>query len=415
METRRTKLIAVAVVTLIGAMMRLYGLGSQPLSGDDAGVAVSAWHYVDTGNLGPTMWNHPPLRNLLVYASLWLFGGGVWGLKIASLATGILSIPLLFFLALRIFKTQTIAALAAFFLAVDPLHIDFSRQAVHEVYMMFFSLSGILLALEYQDGGKPVRAIFSGVCFGLGLASKWYVAFPLLATVAFLIYGVFKRPPANAEKTASLFFVISALIMLPFLTYLLTFLPWFQRGYGIAEWFSLQRAMYGETKIHSGYNPYGFELDHNAALWFVKPVAFADFIFAEGRPKVLLGIAHPLVWLLTIPSILYLLSHAVRQKIREYWFLFSLFWFSYLPFLAAQRPIWAHTAFSVLPFGFMAISFALVDCTSGMRRRTLLLSGYVLAVLLLAVPLYLLAVGRGLDMEWLRPIVLWYRPSYERY
>lgn len=409
---RKNRILAAILFT--GAFLRIYGLERQPLSGDDAAVAVSAWNYVDSGNLGPTMWNHPPLRNLTVYASLWLFGEGTWGLKMTSVVLGSLSAPLLYAVSRRIFHSESIAALAGLFLALDPLHIDFSRQAVHEVYMMFFTLAGIAGAFKYRDTCRPFWLLCAGAFFGFGLASKWYVVFPLAATYTLLVASALRREEGGMrEKVSALSFLSAALILFPFFLYLLVYTPWFQRGYDLKEWFSLQYAMYLETKNHSGYNPFDFDLDHHAGLWFLKPVAFADFMLKGGRPTILLGLANPLVWLLTLPSLFYLAYKGVKERKIEFIFIFSTFWLSYVPLLVARRPVWAHTAFSVIPFAFMAVSYMLVDSTIRVRRRTLLLTGYVIALMLLSIPLYLLAIGQGLEIGFLKSMVMLYRPAYE--
>lgn len=403
---------ALALITAVGMALRFYGIPGQPLTDDDIGVMVSASNYMETGHLGPTMWNHPPLRNIFVYWFLGLFGDSVWGLKFASLILGSLTVPLLGMAALMLLKRKDAALLAAMLLAVDSLHIDFSRQAVHEVYMAFFSLAGICLAVGRGAGLLPL--VLSGLCFGLGLSSKWYVAFSLLATYAFLIYRLSKEQEAGFnEKLSSLVFMTASLAVIPVVVYSLSFLPWFERGYGFSDWLFLQRSMSGETVAHEGYNPYGFEIDHKAYLWFIKPVAFADLARGEGGVGILLGISNPLVWLLTLPSTVYLFRRGMREGNAGAVFVSGLFWFTYVPFLIAGRPIWAHSAFSVLPMAFMAIAYALTSPIEGKRHGQKALLAYVVLVLVASVPLYLLAVGKGLDLEWLRPLVMLYKPSYE--
>lgn len=404
----------VLLITAAGAALRGWGLDTQPLSGDDIGSILSAGGYMESGHLGPTMWNHPNLRNILVYLSMSIFGG-VWGVKAASFVLSTLTISLVALVARRIFSNVAVAAMAAFFLAIDPLHIDFSRQAVHEIYMPFFSLAGIYWAFKYRDEGKPFLLILSGLFFGLGTASKWDVAFPLAVTVLFLALELFKnRSSESGEWLARGIFLCCALIMVPAAVYLLTFTPWFLRGYGMAEWFYLQKAMFIETTTHGGYNPYNFEIDYRAYLWFIKPVSFVDIIFSGSMPKVLIGISNPFVWLLTIPSMAYLLHKSIGEKCPEYTFLFALFLFTYLPFVATGRPIWAHTAFSVIPFAFMATAYALHNIFLRLKHGKAVLSVYLLITVIVGAPLYLLATGRGGDFDLLKPAVELYRPLNER-
>lgn len=405
-------LIGLFLITLLSIVLRSYGLSAQPLTSDDFAVGLSATNYIERGHLGPTMWNHPNVRNILVYLSMYFLGTGVWGLKIVSLTFGSLSVLSLALLTKRIFDNMEIALLAAFFLAIDPLHIDYSRQAVQEVYMAFFYLTGIYLALKYIDSLKPYMLILSGISFGLGIASKWYVVFSLFMTIIFLLYKTLKDPQSGIKEKGSLIvFISSALILLPLTVYLLTFIPWFQRGYSISEWLFLQKAMYIESKTHIGYSPYTLELGHKAYLWFIKPVAYADLAIAAGNPTFLVGISNPFVWLLTIPSIIYLLYKGINKKKVIYYFLFSLFWLSYIPFLLTSRPIWAHTAFSVIPFAFMAIAYTVCDSVEGRKNPKAILLSYLIVVIVASIPLYFLAIGRGYENELLRPIIEMFKPS----
>jgi 4-amino-4-deoxy-L-arabinose transferase-like glycosyltransferase len=413
-SNEKTFILVTVLVMLLGFVLRVSGLADQPPSGDDIAVAVSAWNYTESGHLGPTMWNHPPLRNILVYFSRGLLGEGAWGLKAVSLALGTISITLLALLSRRIFKSTGIAYLAAFYLAIDPLHIDFSRQAIHEAYMMFFSLAGIYLSLQYMDRRKSFFLILSGVCFGLGMASKWYVAPALFLTYIFLIYCFMKdKQIKTGEMFSRAIFISSALLIVPVTVYVLTFIPWFLRGYELVDWVSLQKFMYVETTTHSGYNPYGFEIDHKAYLWFLKPVAFADFIFSEGKPKVLLGISNVAVWLLAIPSLIYMIYQGVRRRDIGYYYIFGLFWLTYIPLLFTRRPVWVHTAFSIIPYAFMATAYTVIDVMKGRKYGKPLLSFYIVLVIIISIPLYYLAVGKGLESDFLRPVVKLYEPSYE--
>ena len=302
---------------------------------DDLSVGVSAVNYMETGHLGPTMWNHPNLRNIFVYCFIWLFGEGVWGIKGASLMMGTLSVPVLALLTNRIFRCREIAYIAALFLALDALHIDFSRQAVHEVYMMFFALSGIYFSLMFLDGRHPVWLIFSAVLFGLGIASKWYVLFPLLVTLIYLIYNAANT--SEKGKYFRIYFITTTLIIVPLTVYLVTFLPWVIHGHDLYELFKLQYYMYAETVTHGGYSPYDMELDHRAYLWFIKPVAYVSVAVQKGVPSIFAGISNPLVWLLTIPSMIYLYSKGERERNGEYFFLLGLFILTYIPVLSKLR------------------------------------------------------------------------------
>ena len=409
-------LVILAAITLAGFVVRAYGLGTLPFSGDDITTALSATNYMHNGNLGPTMWHHPLLRSIAVYASMSLLGDGAWGLKSVSMLLGTLTVLFTGLLAYRLTLRREAAFLAALFLAIDPIHIDFSRQAVQEIYMGFFSVAGVWFACRFRESGRPAWLAISGVLFGLGIASKWDVGVPLVITALFLCGEQLLRPgmAGIADRTAKGVFILSMLTLLPAAVYALTFIPWFAHGYGFDDWFHLHGAMLHEALTHTGNNPYLMELDHRPALWFLKPVGFADIIFSGGQPLPVIGIANPLVWLLTLPSLLYL---GVRAwKTRDYYLASPgvLFIAVYLPFALARRPIAAHSACSVLPYAFMMAAFTLVTVTDGMRRGRVILGAYLLVTVLVASPLYLLATGRGEQLSALRPLINSFRPLQER-
>ncbi len=408
--------IALAAIALLGLGLRLWELPGQRIFADDACVGVSAVNFVERGILGPTMWHHPHLRDLLVYTSVQALGDSKIGLTIFSLVFGALSVPLLGLVALRLLGRRDVALLASALLAIDSLHIDYSRQGVHEDYMLFFTLTGLWLALEFARRGGPGWLLGAGTSFGLGLASKWYVAFPLAVIAAALAARVVRGRLARREALHQLAFVFAALVLLPLSIYLASFYPWFQRGHGLAEWIELQRSMLHETQTHRGYNPYLPTIDHRAYLWFLRPVYYIDVGFGPGDPVLLIAITNPFVWLLTWPAIAYLAYRARKDRLESQWLLLALFGASYLPFLLlpARRPIWAHTAFAVLPFALMAVAYLLTEASDGMRRRRKLLLAYVAVASICAAPLYLLATGKGLDVRPLRPIVEVFRPAEER-
>jgi dolichyl-phosphate-mannose-protein mannosyltransferase len=231
--TALTATWTLVAIALLALFLNVFQLTSQPVSGDDFDVALSAINYMEEGQLGPTMWNHPCLRNILVYCSLRVFGPGVLGAKGVSLLLGTLCTPLIGLVAFRMFKDYRIALITAFLWACDALAIDFSRQGINDIYLAFFPLAAIYLAYRFRESGNQSWLIASGVCFGLGLASKWSAIFPMTVTFIFLILairseirGTFKEHVVRYIHAASL------LLVLPVLVYLLTFAPWFSRGSG---------------------------------------------------------------------------------------------------------------------------------------------------------------------------------------
>jgi dolichyl-phosphate-mannose--protein O-mannosyl transferase len=371
------------------------------------------------------MWNHPALRSLIVQWSMDLFGSGVVGVKGFSVLTGILAIPLAWAVGRRLLRSDFLGLVAAFLLAVDTLPIDFSRQAINDGYLTFFPLLAIWCAFRYhEEGEEAVRwLVAAGCAFGFGLASKWSVAVPLALTVAGLGWLAVRVAAPLSARLARLLTLAGLLVILPLTIYLATFAPWFQRGYGISDWLLLQKSMYVETRLHTGYKE-TIQGQHRAWEWFIRPVYFRDIYFVpppeteRGRSEpsleqnvvILLAIANPLVWLLTIPATVYTAIQAWRRCDRRLWYLLGCFLLSYLPLAMTWRPIWFNTGLTVAPFVMFLVAFAVVDPWPNdllRRRAAAVYLGLVAAVALI---LYPLVIGKGFSVPVLDGFLrAWYR------
>lgn len=393
--------LRLTLLTLAGFLLRTLWLPSQPVSFDDYMVGITAINYMESGQLGPTMWNHPVLRNIIVYGAMKLFGSGVVGIKGWNVLFGSLSTPLLALVTRRLLQSERVALTAAFLWAVEPLAIDFSRQAINDIYLAFFPLLGIWLVLRYLDDYRPVWLLLAGVAWGCGLASKWSALFPLVVTGCYLLWQSRRASAENAGGAAPrLLYYAATLVVLPCTLYLLTFLPWFGRGYALTEWPDLQRSMYLETKLHTGYHE-AIVGDHLAWEWFVKPVTFRDLYFnagygpAGGAMTLLLAVADPLVWLLVLPAVGMLLYRGWREHSTGHLTVVLLFLVSYLPLVVARRPIWLNTALSVLPFAQMAVAWLVWQIGSREQLKKRLAGAWLAAVLVISAILYLPVIGKG--------------------
>jgi dolichyl-phosphate-mannose-protein mannosyltransferase len=413
--SRRRFFIGLAIVTMFAAVLRIYWLaGTQP-TGDEFYTIEEAFDYMLRGHYGLVEWHHPKLRDIFVFYSINSFGLNLVGFRFASLLFGILTVPLTALVARHLTRCDAAALLAALFLAVDPIHIMFSRQSIQEEYVPFFSLLGIYLALRYLADKKAVTLICTGIIFGLGLASKWNVAAPLVLTLILLTYRSLKQEGASrGEKWTELLFYFSALVILPLTVYIVTYLPWFQhRGYDLGEWFRTQRLMFAENLVHQGANPTFAQVqDHNPRVWFIRPVGFADFMMNGNRPTIVLAVSNPLVWLLTFPAVGYLI-YRVRRLDYQQLFLLAMFWCSYLPFAISRRVTELNSSLAVTPFAFMAIASVVMSLLKDKPYRNRVLYTYIGLVMAVAIPLYLMAIGYGFG-SFLQPILELYRPLHER-
>jgi len=238
----------------------------------------------------------------------------------------------------------------------------------------------------------------AGLSFGLGAAEKFY-ALPLLAvSLGLLVFSAWKRRCADEALLAAM-----ALGPLPFLVYLLTYIPWFDRGYDLSEWVRYQAALIGA--MASFTRPaVGFRANDKALWWFLRPFYGHDEVAFTAAHQVQLSVAvgNPFVWLAVLPAVGYALL-SPQQRRRDA-LLLTFFLAAYVPFVLSGRQIWVLSSVAVIPFAAGVLGSVL----AGLSRRhgARLVWVYASMVLVTSLLLYPLAIGRALDFSYLQPIVV---------
>ena len=407
--------VGIIILTIIAALLRIFWLATTPANGDELYAVADAFDYMVRGHSGLIQWHHPKLRNILIYFTMSILGSNSEGMRFASLFFGILTVPMVALVARALTKSESAALLAALFMAIDPIHILFSRQSVQEVYMPFFLLLGFYLTFRYLETRKPAILFYAGIFFGLGLASKWMgLAIQLFLILILLVYRNLKDGEQGIRaRSAEYILYFSTLVALPATIYFLSYAPWFlYRGYDIGEWLTLQKVSFLENLTHKGANSFIQVQDHNAALWFIRPIGYADFMMNGNNPIIVLGLSNPFVWLLTLPATGYLIYN-IRKLDWRHLFLLALFWSSYLPLALSRRVTAANSSLGILPFAFMLSASFIVKVSKGRPNARYYFCIYISIVILTAVPLYFMTIGKAFG-TFFQPIFDLYRPLNER-
>ncbi len=118
-------------------------------------------------------WNavHPPLGKLQI-AELSTTNFVFYG-RLISLLYAILSVPLLFAIALRFGTAVAVGTLAA--TAAYPLLIERSTYIRSDTAGVFFCLLGILLLLRSIERPSTVRILLAGIGIGLAISTRYFL------------------------------------------------------------------------------------------------------------------------------------------------------------------------------------------------------------------------------------------------
>jgi 4-amino-4-deoxy-L-arabinose transferase-like glycosyltransferase len=230
------KIKLLILITLLGGLLRFYHLSSNPpgLYVDEISFGYNAYSVLKTardeyGTLMPLAFRSfndfkAPLYVYLLVPTIALFGLNEFAVRFPAALLGTLTIPLIYFLVLQIFKNKKIALLAAISLAISPWHLQFSRAGFEANTMVFFELLGLTLFLYSNSRFKYYIA--AAVSFGLAFnayhgARVWIPIF--LSTIA-----IFHFKDLPKQKSKALLLAISLSIF--FLPAILNFKDVTARG-----------------------------------------------------------------------------------------------------------------------------------------------------------------------------------------
>jgi 4-amino-4-deoxy-L-arabinose transferase-like glycosyltransferase len=200
--SHRRRLITVLLLAL-GALV-LYGtrLGGVPmyLSLDESFFALASHSIATTGRdlndrFLPLYFQWPAevstdvfYQPMLVYATalvLKVLPFTETVLRLPAVIVGLADVVLIYFVALRLFKRESLAVVSAVVLLLTPAHFIHSRLAMDYLYPVPFVLAWMLGLLAFLDEGRP-WTLFAGT-FALGVGFYSYIAAIVMMPVYFAI------------------------------------------------------------------------------------------------------------------------------------------------------------------------------------------------------------------------------------
>lgn len=352
----RRNLVAVMLLVLLAAGLRSWSLtGDRGFIGDEIAQIPAARNFAAHGQSDNTFWHHPPLGLLLLDGSIRLFGDTPLGWRFRNILAGSLSVGLLFLITERFLGSRRIALTAAVMLAVDPLHIKMSGFSMDEIPATFFFLLA-LLPLTARYPSLPRLLAFS-VAAGCSLATKSYYLFSFLALLL-LLQMVCKE---DEKKSPAVRLNLFLLCIVPaFAVYVTSYLPWFMRGYGVVDFFSMVADSLWDLDRMS--RDWFLEFDSLSTTlapsrWFVTPFIKPGAGFVNS----------PLTWLPVLPAAVFAVFKLKKtptipactgvEHIKRFSAVpLLLFLTCYTPLLLLSRPIFIYSAVAVIPFAFVLVA-----------------------------------------------------------
>jgi hypothetical protein len=154
-------------LVLAGLALRLVPLFRDPFHQDE--VLYAFWGRLINSGRDPWLTSvpvdKPPLMPYLIAASQAAFGGSALAVRLAGLAASLLTIPLTFSLASRLYASRTAGWVAAAVMALTPYAVLFGATAFTDPILVLWWLGACWAALSGRWG-------WAGIMLGLAFATK---------------------------------------------------------------------------------------------------------------------------------------------------------------------------------------------------------------------------------------------------
>lgn len=300
---------------------------------------------------------HPPLGKWAIATGIKLFGDRPLGWRMAALVAGVVTIPLVWLLARRLFNSVWWATFASVLAAADGLLIVQSRTALLDSLLPPLVVGAALCIVTHLDRATgqsaDTRALTpwlfgAGTLLGTAVAVKWDSAGALVGVlVAFVVVGRRDRRKVIAA--------VVAFAVVPAAVYLASYTGHFQHGLGIGDFLRLQNDM---REYHQH-----FRISHPSDsspltwLWMQSPVAYGS-LNAPGRIAIHMALGNVALWWLFLASLPLLLVVWWRDRDRTVelvlfaWAAFHLVW------LIVLRPGFLYYLTPLVPFMAIAVTWA---------------------------------------------------------
>ena len=220
------QLLFLSLITFLGLILRLYNVDKIPRGFfcDEAATGYNAYTILkrgvdEYGKSFPLLFNsfgnnRLPLPIYMTVPFIAIFGLNEFSTRLASVFFGTVTISIIYFLLKNTFpKRKSIGFFGAFFLAIAPWHIHFSRTALESIYLPFFISLGLLLFVLFARRKKPIFLYLSFTGLALGLYT-YYPAYLVVPSTILLVSVLYIKKLLKFKKHFVLsliaFFVVAA-------------------------------------------------------------------------------------------------------------------------------------------------------------------------------------------------------------
>lgn len=162
-------------ILLLGAVARLYDLGTRAMSHDESLHALYAYYLYVNGNYDHNPMMHGPFRYHVTALTYFLFGDSDYTARLAPALIGLALIAMMYLFRGYIGRTGAIAA--ALMITIGPSLLYHSRYIRDDIFMAFFTVVWIYGVFRYVDARRAryLTIMVAGMAFGFATMENHFI------------------------------------------------------------------------------------------------------------------------------------------------------------------------------------------------------------------------------------------------
>ncbi|MBQ2896401.1 MAG: glycosyltransferase family 39 protein [Oscillospiraceae bacterium] len=365
---------------------------------------------------------HPPLGKLILSLGILLFGMCPFGWRFMGTLFGVLMLPLLYAFLKRLLGRREAAACGTVIFAADFMHFAQTRIATIDTYGVFFTLAMYYFMYRFVDGENEKRPslmlALSGLCFGLGAASKWTCLYAGAGlALIWLLYWVFRKELFRRTFWKNVGQCLLFFVAVPLLIYYLSYVP-----YGLARELPfpgmylrgdyLRLVLDNQAYMFNYHSTLVAEHPYSSSWWQwlvnARPILYYLEYFDDGSKSCIGAFTNPLLCWGGLAAIVGCAAAARRD--RRALFILLGYLAQLLPWVLVPRLTFAYHYFPCTVFLTLAAVYCLDSIQDRGGRRWQLYSFTAVCVLLFAA-FYPGLSGARIDRELCTRLLQWF-PSW---
>ena len=362
-------------------------------------------------NVSPYEISHPPLGKLILSLGIRLFGMVPFGWRFMGTLLGVLMLPAIYFFLKKMFGGSLVPPVGTAVMASDFMHFVQTRIATIDSYVVFFIILMYLFFWLYWRSDRDDRRSWlpplalSGLCFGLGAASKWTGIYAGAGLAVLWLIDRIRRARtlcaagekrrALAEAAENVLWCLLLFVAVPAVIYYVSYWP-----YGTAaglsgprmlfsrEYFDIvvdnQKYMFNYHRGVTSTHPY-------SSLWWqwvldIRPILYYLEYFDNGTHSSFGAWVNPLLCWGGLLAMLCMLYQAAVCRDRTALFILVGYLAQLLPWVFVSRVVFEYHYFPSTVFLLLALCHVLHSIElRHPRPRGVILSVPAVSILLFAV------------------------------